>query len=359
MVLRSARRAGFTILEILIAIVVLVLGITGIIALFPTAIESGNKTVEDSYAAAITQSVVDALTVGVRESRYTTLPLGGRVYTYFVFNHDGVLDQPPLSPHTFDAAPPDPGKKQGSMWRRDFCVVLPQPIIDESSAPNTNSANEPNFMYPVPSYVRDTEQESVKETDPGLNQRAPGRLSSFGSLVDNLHPGFLRPATAGGQMVPWVSRVFELGRYRDPPDSSDPSYTALPLGPGGVQMVKGDIRLEYRGDAISMGGTSKADTIAIDPYPSYSFAFTLQRARVDTSGGAGGVPDGQLTGADQFSNSLYTLRVMIFKNFDAEAAYEMRPGTGTSHQASPAADPGASVPKNNIPIREFVTLIAM
>lgn len=357
MVLRSARRAGFTILEILIAIVVLVLGITGIIALFPTAIESGNKTVEDSYAAAITQSVVDALTVGVRESRYTTTQ--GRVYTYFVFNHDGVLDQPPTSPHMFDAASVGGDKKQGALWRRDYCVILPRATIDDTTTPNSNAANEPNFMYPVPSYVRDTELENVKDTDPGLNQRAPGRLSSYGSLVDNLHAGFLRPATAGGQMVPWISRTYQLGRYRDPPDSSDPSHKDLPQKPGTTdRYVKGDIRLEYRGEPISVGG-APVETIAVDPYPSYSFAFTLQRARVDTTGGPGGVPDGQLTVVDQFSNSLYTLRVMIFKNFDNEAAYEMRPATASSHQASPAADPGASVPKTNIPIREFVTLIAM
>ncbi len=357
MVLRSARRAGFTILEILIAIVVLVLGITGIIALFPTAIESGNKTVEDSYAAAITQSVVDALTVGVRESRYNTLPQGGRVYTYFVLNHDGVLDQAPTEPNNFERMLP--GQKQGSLWRRDYCVILPQSRADETSAPNLVAANEPNFMYPVPSYVLETEPEPTKEGDPGLNQRAPARLGSFGSLVDNLDPGFLRPATSGGQMVPWVSRVYQLGRYRDPPESSDPAYTPLPIGPGGVQLVKGDIRMEYRGEAISMGGTTKAETIAVDPYPTYSFAFTLQRARVDTAGAPGGGPDGQLTGQDAYSNSLYTLRVMIFKNFDQEAAHALRPATPSQHHAAPPTDAGASVPRNNIPIREFVTLIAM
>lgn len=351
---RSARRAGFTILEILIAIVVLVLGITGIIALFPTAIESGNKTVEDSYAAAITQSVVDSLTVGVRESRYTTSQ-GGRVYTYFVFNHDGVLDQAPTMPHQFNQVTTGAGQKQGAMWRRDYCVILPQATAAD---PNTQVGREPNFMYPVPSYVLDTDTEGLKDGDPGLNQRQPARLSSFGNLVDNLDTGFLRPATSGGQ-TPWISRVYQLGRYREPPESSDPSYTPLPLGPGGVQMVKGDIRLEYRGEAISLGGTTKAETIAVDPYPSYSFAFTLQRARIDTSGATAGTPDGRVTGTDQFSNSLYTLRVMIFKNFDNQAAYELRPSTPSSHASSPPADAGASVPRNNIPIREFVTLIAL
>ena len=58
---RRRSRRGFTLLEILIAIVVLVLGITGIVALFPTAIGSSRATVQDTYAAAIGQSVIDAL----------------------------------------------------------------------------------------------------------------------------------------------------------------------------------------------------------------------------------------------------------------------------------------------------------
>src|SRR5436190_11847747 len=95
---------GFTILEILIAIVILVLGISGIVALFPTAIESGNQTVQDSYAAAITQSVVDAIAVGIRESRYRVRDSGGaaaRDWTYFIFDHDGVYDPMVASPQNY------------------------------------------------------------------------------------------------------------------------------------------------------------------------------------------------------------------------------------------------------------------
>lgn len=333
-VLRSARRAGFTILEILIAIVVLVLGITGIIALFPTAIESGNKTVEDSYAAAITQSVGDSLTVGLRESRYRTQGLaGGRQYTYFVFNHDGVLDQAPLNPQDFTAASGGTAQKQGALWRRDYCVILPQ-----GPPGNRSAAAEPNFMYPVPSMVLDNASEAQKDGDAdGLNQRNAGRLGS-GNLVDNLAVTFMRPSSTGGALSPWVSRVYNLGRYRDLPDGQE-----LPMGPTGTRMQKGDIRLEYRGDAIVTGATTEA-TIALDPYPTYSFAFTLQRARVDTNG------DGRLTQADdEFSNSLYTLRVMIFKNFDRLAAHEARPG----------ATGDVSIPRTNIRIREFVTLLAL
>ncbi|MCO5171925.1 MAG: hypothetical protein M9894_36965 [Planctomycetes bacterium] len=343
MVLRSARRAGFTILEILIAIVVLVLGITGIIALFPTAIESGNKTVEDSYAAAITQSVVDALTVGVRESRYMTRTLPGRQYTYFVFNHDGVLDQAPLQPQEFTLAATGAGQRQGAIWRRDFCVILPM-----GPASNPNVQLEPNFLHPVPTLLPPQDQhDEVKlsgESDPtGVNQRDPTRLAGGG--IDNLALTYFRPAASGGARTPWISRTFQLGRYREPPASNDPLMVEeLPMGPGGVRMRKGDIRLDYRGDAIISGATTEA-TIAIDPYPTYSFAFTLQRARIDTNG------DGRLDpNTDNFSDSLYTLRVMIFKNFDPQAAHEARPGpTGSD----------VSIPRTNIPIREFVTLLAL
>lgn len=350
MVLRSARRAGFTILEILIAIVVLVLGITGIIALFPTAIESGNKTVEDSYSAAITQSVVDALTVGVRESRYNTSQ-GGRIYTYFIFNHDGVVDQAPNSPADYGLAMDGSNNKQGAIWRRDFCILLPTAAPD-----NKNQLNEPNFVYPVPTYLRLDDSESNKNTDPGLNQRQPSKLAAVSTpLVDNLDTKFRRPANAGGDSLTWFSRVFQLGRYREAQDA--PGAT-LPTGPDGVVMKRGDIRLEYRGDAISTGGTTTEQTIAVDPYPSYSFCFTLQRARVDTAGAtATDPPDGRLTQADSFSDTLYQLRVMIFKNFDAEAAYELSPGDPNNPQTP--RGPQISIPKVNAPIRDFVTLIAL
>lgn len=349
MMLRSARRAAFTILEILIAIVVLVLGITGIIALFPTAIESGNKTVEDSYAAAITQSVVDALSVGVRESRYNTTQ-NSRVYTYFIFNHDGVVDQAPNAPATFATAM-GTNVSQGAIWRRDFCIILPSSTV---AGDNKDLLMEPNFVFPVPSYVADSAVETAKNTDVGLNQRSPTKLGVFGGLIDNLDVNFRRPASAGGENVPWYSRVFHLGRYREAQDGGPP----LPTGPDGVIMKRGDIRLEYRGDAISTGGTSTEQTIAIDPYPSYAFCFTLQRARVDTSGAAAtDPPDGRLTQTDSYSDTLYQLRVMIFKNFDAEAAFELRP----ADPANPSAPmvPGMSVPKTNVPIRDFVTLIAL
>ena len=350
---RRLSRAGFTILEILIAIVVLVLGITGIIALFPTAIESGNKTVEDSYAAAITQSVVDAITVGIRESRYAVKPPGSPVtYTYFIFNHDGVIDPAPLQPGPDYFSNGAGNDGQGAIWRRDYCVILPTAKA-ANPASNTNVQNEPNFIYPVPTLL-DPEQmlnDSSRDGDPALNQRKPSVLANPGTLVDNLDVFLQRDSTSGNAKVPWISRVYHLGRYRKPPGNQ-----ALPTIPGGTsQMQPGDVRLEYLGETVTVAGSQQL-AVPADPYPSYGFAFTLQRARVDTSGATPNVPDGRLTSADLFSDSLFTLRVMIFKNFDDRAAYELRPNSLTD--PSPA-NAGASAPRSNIRIREFVTLIAL
>src|SRR5581483_5339873 len=126
------RRAGFTILEILIAIVILVLGISGIVALFPTAIEAGNKTVEDCYAAAITQSVVDAIAVGIRVSQFRVLdrPVVGRAWKYFILNHDGVYDRMVKSPQNFQSDP--------NIAHSDWCILLPQ-----GQDPNVDPTKEP------------------------------------------------------------------------------------------------------------------------------------------------------------------------------------------------------------------------
>jgi type II secretory pathway pseudopilin PulG len=350
---RRLARAGFTILEILIAIVVLVLGITGIIALFPTAIESGNKTVEDSYAAAITQSVVDALTVGIRESRYPTRQ-GATTFRYFIFNHDGVVDQAPLTPGSFDAAAQSNG--QGALWRRDFTIILPTATV---AGGNTDALKEPNFIYPVPTYLDPVamQDDSQRDGDPGLNQRKGNKLSSL-ALTDNLDVGFQRNASTGGALVPWISRVYHLGRYRTPPQGQ-----TLPVPPGSTTpMLAGDIRMEYLGESVTISGNQQ-QAVAVDPYPSYGFAFTLQRARIDTAGGGTGgtQPDGRITSTgtnpDQYSDSLYTLRVMIFKNFDEAAAHPLRPKNG--NPTDPPFEDGATVPRSNVRIREFVTLIAL
>ena len=69
---RARRRDGFTILEIMIATAILTLGLVGILALFPVAIQMGKDVVETSTSVVIAESVADSIREGMRNRlRYT------------------------------------------------------------------------------------------------------------------------------------------------------------------------------------------------------------------------------------------------------------------------------------------------
>lgn len=341
---KITRKRGFTIIEILIAIVVLVLGITGIVALFPTAIESGNQTVEDTYAATITQSVVDSISVGIRESRYSYRgPSTQRVWTYFLLNHDGVIDKPVTVPEDY-------AESTGKIWARDYCVLLPQ----SAGIDNYQSNLEPTFVFPTPA-LPDQRQpflDSDAEGSPSqpfldLFIRKPTNLDLSGGGVfanmDGVDVLNFGRTTSDGVPTRWFTRVYHLGRYR----KGDP---------GVVAGDEGKVRKEFQGEKI-FTGTVEEETIAVDPYPNYSFAFTIKRARLDTHTkdaptGAPN-PDGVITKDDRFSNSLFELKVYIFKNFDDNVAASLaNPETGGGSTFPP-------VPRGNRPIREFITLISL
>ncbi|MDQ7778819.1 MAG: prepilin-type N-terminal cleavage/methylation domain-containing protein [Planctomycetota bacterium] len=83
------RRAdGFTLLEILIALVVLTVGIMGILAIFPAGIDSTRESTESTIAAVIAQSAHNSLVIGFRSAAPETLA-GPNPLT---FHHDGMPD---------------------------------------------------------------------------------------------------------------------------------------------------------------------------------------------------------------------------------------------------------------------------
>lgn len=333
---RSRSRRGFTILEILIAIVILVLGISGIVALFPTAIESGNQTVQDSYAAAITQSVVDALAVGVRESHYGVLDGQNppRRWDYFIFDHDGVYDKMVPSPQAYTSDP--------NIAAADWCILLPQ-----GKDPNMDPAQEPWFVYPscpnksyqigdgITATVPDPHDNHIQQMLPNLSNPAQS---------DDWSPQFIKPDLNGVQRL-WIRRVYMLGRYREGQN------------PSGVP--ERGVRDEFLGDPEGVtggGGTAPGANYqnrpVVDPYPQYSFAIALRRAKIDNGsdpqGPSKGGPDGVIDMYDHFSSSLYEVHVMVFRNFD---------GTTSTHAAIGAGQ--RQIPRSNIPIREFVTLMSL
>jgi hypothetical protein len=233
-----------------------------------------------------------------------------------------VVDVAPGEPEKYqDGSHTGPDSVDGAdeIWKQDYCILLPQSVLVTPGSPNTALGNEPVFIFPVP-------------TNPDDEERHFTKLANAASVIDNMDIARWR-ITGDGTRVPWVPRVYHLGVYRKP-------LTSQPTLPNGL--VEGDVRLEFRGETMQVN-TNQVETIAIDPYPTYSFAFTLQRARIDTD------RDGRITTNDAFSDSLYQVRVMVFKNFDDDAANNLAPGvTG-----------GDIVPRTNVPIREFVTLISL
>lgn len=75
------RKQGFTLIEILIAMSILVIGLVGILALFPAGLNATRKAIEDTNAAIIADSLYSSL----RSAAKKTVP-GGKLE----FFHDGM-----------------------------------------------------------------------------------------------------------------------------------------------------------------------------------------------------------------------------------------------------------------------------
>jgi len=86
MINRSNR--GLTLIEILIAIIVLMVGLVGILALFPVGIHSTKETEEDSNAAIVADSVGQALQAGMRMP--TIIKSGSNDIMQVRISHDGL-----------------------------------------------------------------------------------------------------------------------------------------------------------------------------------------------------------------------------------------------------------------------------
>ena len=64
----DGRRDGLTLIEILLAIVVMALGLVGILALFPPALQTANESMEETQAAILGESVSHALVTAMRNA---------------------------------------------------------------------------------------------------------------------------------------------------------------------------------------------------------------------------------------------------------------------------------------------------
>ena len=256
------RRSAFTILEILIASAILVVGLVGVLALFPAGISSGRKVVEDSTAVAIARSVADAIRSGMRNNlRYRT-SRGGGVFTHFVFWHDGVRDPIPR-----DQAREDP--------KHDYYILLPRFRLNrkfgKGMAGRRDAAGRaPVFVYP---------ESDGDRRDPSSGKRANGGGDPFNA--DNDGDDFVIKAVINGREEVFrdvmVRRTYWLG-------STFPDRRADSSQPDVLEDQKREVLKQY------------------------SFAFTVQPSIYDAN---------MLDTGDGFSpgNELYSFRIMVYRAF--------------------------------------------
>lgn len=104
------QETGFTLIEILISMTVLLVGLVGILHLFPVGINATAKAIEDTNAAQIAESAYAALKASVMQ--YT-----GPNFVYF---HDGIASNKTFTlPAT--SAPTDVLYIPGPNYLTDFC----------------------------------------------------------------------------------------------------------------------------------------------------------------------------------------------------------------------------------------------
>ncbi len=72
---KRRREAGLTLIEILLALLVMVLGVLGILSLFPHGLQSSRESVEETYAAILSESVAHAFKTAMQFGKYDPPPL--------------------------------------------------------------------------------------------------------------------------------------------------------------------------------------------------------------------------------------------------------------------------------------------
>ncbi len=247
------RLSGFTILEILIASAVLVIGLVGVLALFPAGIASGRRVVEDSTAIAIARSVADAIRSGMRNHIRVRQVTGTTAFTHFVFQHDGVKDR---IPKTQEEERPE----------HDYYILLPR-FREEFRTEGGNEMENRNkavqqgktFVYP--------------ESDPDASSGVPPNGGGDPMKADDDKDDYV---SAGVPQI-LVRKVYQLG-------DGFPAEQAQ--GPDVLEDQKVEVLKQY------------------------SFAFAVRPSRFDAN------MSQYATHQFQPANELYHFRVMVFRQFE-------------------------------------------
>jgi type II secretory pathway pseudopilin PulG len=257
----TRRIRGFTILEILIAVVVISVGLIGVLALLGQSLKRSGKTVEEGFAMTLGRSVLAALRDGSRERAFMVDDASGKTVKGFVWMHVGI--------ETVDPNPPPPPPSQASdltkVRKSDYVVFLPP-----------KKSPDPFFVFPRP--AADPTSENTSDADD-----YDGSVPAGGTIRNDFK----------------ITRVFRV----PPPDGLE---TRVPA----------DNSVQY-GFAIAIQRAKTPNVLDPTDKP-LDFAFTSPGptlGNIDTS-----VFPPKLPADTSFQDGLYSIEVMIFRNFEANAS---------------------------------------
>lgn len=272
-VVDSRSHQGFTILEILLAVVILTVGLLGLLAVFPVAMNSGRKAVEATNAVIITQSVEQAIRDGLKQHKAQS---SDGKWTYFIFHHDGVTDDYPV-----DISKARPGA--------DYYVLLPSPA-GTSNSPVDRTAywdRGKTFVFPESDGLTWTVDDGSgeREVDNGPDDPYDGPPNGNGNPLiadDDLDDREIVVLSEKGDK--------ELSRYY--------SYDVRRVYKLSNKFFDEELASDY----------GYRDN---DPISQYSFAFAIRPAMQDASLGIQLPDSSQLVPAGE----LYEVEILVFRTF--------------------------------------------
>ncbi len=220
-----SRNKGFTIVEILIAMVVLSLGLLGILGVFPVGIKQTAKIVQDSNAAIIAESVRNSIEMSLQSTRIEDDTDRG-----FVYLGEGVkalLEEKglslPVDVTSLDGNPPSINKTA------DYWVKLPQgekkylyprsnPAVFEMGDYTANKLPPVKRVFPCganitkqcydSSLTRDEREEALKDPFPQYSYAFIIREAKVG------HPPAFMPGHSLYELTILIYRNFPLAAFK-------------------------------------------------------------------------------------------------------------------------------------------------
>lgn len=197
---KSRRSGGFTLIEILLALIILMVGIAGVLSLFPVGIKNVRDSVEDTTASNLAQSLNAAMTEAMRR------PAAGMVTVTHDGFPDGRLSFPlpvtTLAPETYPAAG---GGTDATLeaYQLGTDPRVRDAVGDIRSRPLGGDPSEPTQQYSFQFEVmKPLESEIVLDT---LGNKTPLPLYQFRFMI---YRNYRSPAAPPGQVHPCLIKEF-------------------------------------------------------------------------------------------------------------------------------------------------------